>query len=201
MTLSSRMIIVLTCVGLLSGGFLTGVGLVTKGRIAYNKKMEIEEAIAAVVPMTSSSETLHEEKDFTVYGGKDESGNLLGFAVYTSGMGFQDKITLMFGVNASLTKISRMTILEQLETPGLGAKIKDIESFLKYWEGKNSSQLLTLRKPAVSSVEELAASEVNTITGATISSQAVLDMVNLAMEKLRALESEGKLLGKGQDAK
>jgi Na+-translocating ferredoxin:NAD+ oxidoreductase RnfG subunit len=94
-----------------------------------------------------------------------------------------------------------MTILEQLETPGLGAKIKDIESFLKYWEGKNPSQPLTLRKPAVSSEEELAASEVNTITGATISSQAVLDMVNLAMEKLRTLESEGKLLGKGQDVK
>ena len=76
MTLSSRMIIVLTCVGLLSGGFLTGVGLITKDRIAHNKQMEIEEAITAVVPMTSTSEVLHEEKDLTVYGGKDESGNL-----------------------------------------------------------------------------------------------------------------------------
>ena len=201
MTLSSRMIIVLTCVGLLSGGFLTGVGLITKDRIAHNKQMEIEEAITAVVPMTSTSEILHEEKDLTVYGGKDESGNLVGFAVYTSGMGFQDKITLMFGVDASLAKISRMAILEQQETPGLGAKIKDLEAFLKYWEGKNSSQPLTLRKPAAISAEELSATEVNTITGATISSQAVLDMVNLSMEKLRALESAGKLLKKGQDAK
>ncbi len=201
MTLSSRMIIVLTCVGLLSGGFLTGVGLVTKDRIAHNKQMEIEEAITAVVPMTSTSEVLHEEKDLTVYGGKDESGNLVGFAVYTSGMGFQDKITLMFGVDASLAKISRMAILEQQETPGLGAKIKDLEAFLKYWEGKNSSQPLTLRKPAAISAEELSATEVNTITGATISSQAVLDMVNLSMEKLRVLESAGKLLKKGQDAK
>jgi RnfABCDGE-type electron transport complex G subunit len=196
MTLSSRMIIVLTCVGFLSGGFLTGVGLVTKEKIAFNKQKEIEEAIISVVPMTSSSETLYEEEDLTVYGGKNENGDLQGFAVYTSGMGFQDKITLMFGVDASLSKISRMAVLEQQETPGLGAKIKDNETFLKYWEGKDSSQPLTLRKPAVSSIEELAVSEVNTITGATISSQAILDMVNLAMEKLRALSDEGKLLKK-----
>jgi electron transport complex protein RnfG len=195
------MIIVLTCVGLLSGGFLTGVGLVTKDKIAFNKQKEIEEAIISVVPMTASSEILYDDQDLTIYGGKDETGDLQGFAVYTSGMGFQDKITLMFGVNATLSEIYRMAILEQQETPGLGAKIKDFEAFLKFWEGKDSSQPLILRKPAVSTVEELSASEVNTITGATISAQAILDMVNLAMEKMRALEDEGTLIKKEQDVK
>jgi len=41
MSLSSRMVIVLTAVGLLSGGFLASVGMLTKERIAFNKQMEI----------------------------------------------------------------------------------------------------------------------------------------------------------------
>ena len=136
MNLSVRMIAVLTSVGLLSGGFLSTVDLLTKERIALNKQKEIEEAILAVVPGTESSQKLYEEKDLSIYGGKDEDGNLLGFAIHASGVGFQDKITLMFGTNASLTRITNLTILDQKETPGLGAKITDRESFLKYWENK-----------------------------------------------------------------
>lgn len=200
MNLSSRMIIVLTCVGLISGGFLAGVGLLTKERIAFNKQQEIEEAIFLVVPGTTISEKLYEEKDLTIYGGKDASGTLIGFAVYASGTGFQDKITLMFGTDPSLTKISRLTVLEQLETPGLGAKITDQDSFLRYWENKDISRPLTLHKPAAASPEELSSSEINTITGATISSEAVLNSVNLSLERLKNIKKEGKLSSEEHDA-
>lgn len=193
MSLSSRMIFVLTCVGLLSGAFLAGVGILTKERIAINKQKEIEEAIVKVIPGTATSEKLHEEKDLTIYGGKNNSGELIGFAVYASGTGFQDQITMMFGTDIALTKISRLTILEQLETPGLGAKITDETAFLQFWENKNIDVSLTLRKPAVGSPEELMPSEVNTITGATISSEAVLNAVNLSLERLRNIKNEGKL--------
>lgn len=192
MNLSARMIAVLTSVGLLSGGFLSTVGLLTKERIALNKQKEIEEAILAVVPGTESSQKLYEEKDLSIYGGKDEDGNLLGFAIHASGVGFQDKITLMFGTNASLTRITNLTILDQKETPGLGAKITDRESFLKYWENKDCSQPLSLRRPPAISPEDLSSSEVNTITGATISSESVLNTVNLSLERLKRLKTEGK---------
>lgn len=197
MTLSFRMVSVLTCVGILSGGLLTGVGILTKERIALNKQKEIEEAIVTVVPGTISSLKLYEEKDFTIYGGKDSNGTLLGYAVYASGTGFQDKITLMYGINGSLTKINRLTILDQLETPGLGAKITDREAFLRYWENRESTGSLSLRKPAAGSPEELSSSEVNTITGATISSEAVLNTVNLSLAKLRRIKEDGKL-GSGE---
>ncbi|MEA3420941.1 MAG: FMN-binding protein, partial [Acidobacteriota bacterium] len=88
MSLSSRMIIVLTSVGIISGGFLASVGHLTKNRIALNKQMQIEEAILSVVPGTSSSQKLYEEKDFILYAGKDNNGNFLGYAIYTSGTGF-----------------------------------------------------------------------------------------------------------------
>lgn len=193
MNLSTRMVVVLTAIGLLSGGLLTSVGLLTEERIALNKQREIEAAIIQVVPGTRSSEKLYEEKDLSVYGGKNEEGSLIGFGILTSGIGFQDKITFMLGTNTSLTKINRLNIIDQKETPGLGAKITDRKFFLQYWENKDCSISLSLHRPAVSAPEELGPSEINTITGATVSSEAVLDAVNSTLERLRKLKNEGKL--------
>jgi len=196
MSLSTRMILVLTCVGLLSGGFLAGVGLWTKDKIAYNVQQEIEQAIKTVVPGTAVSEKLHEEKDFTLYTGKKEDGTLTGYAVYASGAGFQDTITIMFGADIDLKKLIRLTILKQTETPGLGANIEREDLFLKFWENRDIQSSLTLHKPAASSPNELTPTEINTITGATISSESVLKIVNLSLEKLKekieALQIEGR---------
>ncbi|MCJ7579800.1 MAG: FMN-binding protein [Candidatus Aminicenantes bacterium] len=185
MSLSTRMILVLTCVGLLSGGFLAGVGLWTKDKIAYNVQQEIEQAIKTVVPGTAVSEKLHEERDFTLYAGKKEDGTLAGYAVYASGAGFQDTITIMFGTDIELKKLIRLTILKQTETPGLGANIEREDLFLKFWENRDIQASLILHKPAASSPNELTPTEINTITGATISSESVLNLVNLSLEKLK----------------
>jgi electron transport complex protein RnfG len=200
-SLSSRMVIVLTAVGLLSGGFLAGVGILTKERIALNKKLEIERAIISVVPGSSQSQLFYEERDFTVYGATDEAGNLQGYAVYTSGVGFQDRIVLMVGVTDDLSRIFGLAVLDQKETPGLGAKIANKASFLVFWENKDFTQPLRLRKPPAPTPEGLSASEVNTITGATISSEAVLGIVNAAREKIIKLKEAGQLAVEGQNAK
>jgi RnfABCDGE-type electron transport complex G subunit len=195
------MVVVLTSIGLLSGSFLATVGHLTKERIALNKRREIEEAIIQVVPGTVSSQKLYEERNLSVYGGKDEEGNTIGFAIHASGIGFQDKISLMLGTNTSLERTNRLAILNQKETPGLGAKITDSEFFLTYWENRDCSGPLTLHKPAASSPEELSSTEVNTITGATISSEAVLNIVNSSLEQVREIIKEGKLSSEAQDVK
>jgi len=195
MNLYTKMIVVLTVVGLISGGCLSVVGLLTRERIELNRQKEIEEAIGQVVPGTKSYSAAVEEKDLTVYKAKGEQDNLIGYAVYARGTGFQDVITLMFGTDPELNKINSLTILEQKETPGLGAKITDRQAFLQFWKDREINQGLTLRKPAVESKEELAPSEVNTITGATISSQKVLNIVNLSLEQVKALKNQGKLEG------
>jgi len=193
LNLTTRMILVLTSVGILSGGFLASVGSLTKKPIAMNNLKGVQDAILQVVPDTVESEKLFEEEDFTVYGSKDNGGRIIGYAVYTSGTGFQDVITLMYGTDVSVSKISRMVIIDQAETPGLGAKITEKETFLQFWENRDASEPLTLRKPAVDSPAELSASEVNTITGATISSEKVLETVNLSLEKLKSLKNKGEL--------
>jgi len=193
MNIYTRMVIVLTSIGLISGAFLAGVGILTKDRIALNKQREINEAIVKVVSGAKLSNKVYEDRDLTVFKVTDEKNELAGYAIYAGGVGFQDKIYLMLGVNPEITKIYSLTILDQKETPGLGAKITSEKNFLQFWKNRDCTKSITLHKPAVNSPEQLSPSEVNIITGATISSEAVVNIVNSALEKIRALKKEGKL--------
>lgn len=192
MSLYKRMVIVLTSIGVVSGALLMSVNLLTKDRIAANKQREIEQAVIRVIPGTTASQKIYEEKNFTVYEGKNDQGQDLGLAILTTAGGFQDKILYIFGLNLPLTRISSLYVLEQKETPGLGAKVADEKTFLQFWEDKDSTASLSLRKPAVEK-GKLAPSEVNTVTGATVSSKAVLASVNAALEKIKKLKEEGKI--------
>jgi RnfABCDGE-type electron transport complex G subunit len=187
------MILVLTMVGLISGGFLAGVAALTKEKIALNMQAEIEEAIKVVVDEAEVNQVVHEADDFVVYRELEEDGDLAGFAVQATGVGFQDKITLMFGLDASLEEITGLTIIDQKETPGLGAKIEDWDTFLQFWENRVATDILTLRKPPVDRIDKLLPTEINTITAATISSKKVLEIVNLALKMVRELVKQGKI--------
>jgi electron transport complex protein RnfG len=199
MSLSARMIIVLTLVGLISGGFLAGVAKLTKERIALNIQAEIEEAIKEVVDGAEVNQVLHEEENLVIYRELEDDGDLAGFAVQATGVGFQDRITLMFGLDASLKEITGLTIISQNETPGLGAKIEDWNAFLQFWENRDASGQLTLHKPPARTAGELLPSEINTITAATISSKKVLGIVNLSIERLRELIERGIITTKEKD--
>jgi len=193
MNIYARMIIVLTSIGLISGAFLAGVGTLTKNRIALNKQKEINEAITRVISGAQISNKIYEEKDLIIYRVNGEKNNLLGYAVYAGGVGFQDKIYLMFGVDPEITKIHSLTVLDQKETPGLGAKITSEKNFLQFWKNRDCTEKITLHKPAVNSPDQLSPYEVNIISGATISSEAVVNIVNTALERIRVLKEEGKL--------
>jgi electron transport complex protein RnfG len=75
-----------------------------------------------------------------------------------------------------------MIVLEQLETPGLGAEI-DGEKFVSQFRG-----LAT--RPPISYVKGKAPekdNEVQAITGATISSKAVVDIINKTIKQWMGL--------------
>jgi Na+-translocating ferredoxin:NAD+ oxidoreductase RnfG subunit len=101
----------------------------------------------------------------------------------------------MLGLDETLTKITGLTIIDQKETPGLGAKITEWDAFLQFWEDRDATGPLSLRKPPVRTPTELLATEINSITAATISSRKVLGIVNLSLEKVRELIAKGKITG------
>lgn len=119
------------------------------------------------------------ESAVRIYRGLTDQGRSCGFAVPAEGAGFMDSIKLIYGWDPDLKRISGMEVLESRETPGLGDKIAKDEAFL------NSFTNLATNPQIVAAKERQADNQVDAISGATISSQAVVAIINQSLDGLR----------------
>ncbi|EGV52918.1 FMN-binding protein [endosymbiont of Riftia pachyptila] len=95
------------------------------------------------------------------------------------GPGFQDTIKLLYGYLPEQRKIVGMEILDSRETPGLGDKIFKDKDFVANFDGLAvDPQIKAVKKGSKS-----APYEIDAITGATISSKAVVRIINGAHAK------------------
>jgi electron transport complex protein RnfG len=117
-----------------------------------------------------------------VYLGYDAAGQPVGFAITAAEPGFQDLIRLIFGYEAASGEVLGMEVLENKETPGLGDKIVKDASFVAEFEGARAPLLGV--KPGAGEGDP---GEVDMITGATISSRAVISIINHRLERLDPL--------------
>jgi Na+-translocating ferredoxin:NAD+ oxidoreductase subunit G len=108
-----------------------------------------------------------------VFLGFDENNRPIGFAVLGAEPGFQAVIQLIFGYNPRTKAILGMSVLESQETPGLGDKITSDSAFINGFAGA----LGPIKGVKVGS-ETGDKHEVDMITGATISSTAVIRIIN-----------------------
>ena len=172
-----RMIIVLTVIGLISGGILAIVYNWSLPRIEENQIRETDAAIFKVLPETKSYQKVVKE-DLTYFECFDKRGGRIGTAILCEGTGYQGEIRLMLGINADLSEFTGMAVLEQFETPGLGAKIAE-KKFEEQFRG-----LAT--RPPIEYVKAKAPekpNEIQAITGATISSRAVVNIINKTVKE------------------
>ena len=87
---------------------------------------------------------------------------------------------MMIGINTELDKVEGIKILEQIETPGLGTKIGE-EFFTDQFKDLSASGDIV----AVKGAEPANPNEIQAITGATISSKAVVRIINEALKQLK----------------
>ncbi len=180
-----QMIIVLTVIAAISGIALSEIASWANPKIAINRAKETERAIFRVQPKAKSYKKI-ENINYELYQVFDDNNNSLGYAFTYQGNGFQGTIRIIVGLNDSLTVISRIEILEQVETPGLGTKITE-DAYLKQFENLLTIPEITWVKGAPPSKPN----EIQTITAATISSKAVVDILNDGINKLRQLKQKG----------
>jgi electron transport complex protein RnfG len=114
-----------------------------------------------------------------VFLGFDESGDPVGYAVTGAEPGFQDFIHLIFGYDPASGSLLGMKVLESKETPGLGDKIFKDMDFVNGFQGVETP-IVGVKQGRASG----AANEVDMITGATISSRTVIDIINHRVEDL-----------------
>lgn len=141
---------------------------ITKPKIDAELKREEENALKTIMPDADSfkEKSIEGIKYFEALKGAD----LIGYCIKVTGSGYNGYIRMIVGIDKDGI-IKGINILEQYETPGLGAKIAEIRRgenepwFLRQFVGKSAKTV---------EVEK----DVDAITGATISSKAVTDAVN-----------------------
>ncbi len=105
----------------------------------------------------------------------DNNGNTIGYVFSaTSPSGYGGDIKIAVGVSTITNKITGFTVLSHSETAGLGAKATN-EDFKSQFEGKSADSISYTKTGAADDTE------IDAISGATITSNAVCEAVNSAL--------------------
>ncbi len=179
-----RMIVALTLVGVISGVSLVFVYNYAMPKIKVNISKETEQSIKNIFSAAKNIKPIGGDALFQV---EDENDKVLGYAFIAAGNGYQGIIKLIVGVTTDLKTMKGMEVLESQETPGLGAEIAS-PGFRGQFEN------LTLVHPIeyVKNQKPEKPYQIEAITGATISSRAVVNILNKRIKQVRELLEDRK---------
>ncbi len=171
--------------GLVFGGGLAGVQGALSARIAENKKQETYRVIPELVSGAEAAKTVElllegqDGREARVYKVAASDGTHRGWVLPAYGQGFADRVEVLIGLDAAVSTITGLYVLEQKETPGLGDYITG-ESFRNRFRGKPTDMPVVVVKG-----DPKASNEVRALTGATISSESVATIVNEAVANMK----------------
>ena len=171
-------VLTITCV--ICAFFLAVVFSSAKEKISMNEKKRIKQAIENLAPDSVTVQEL-KLKDQVVYKLFDKNKKLMGYAFIAKGQGYQGTIKILSVIDPTLQKLEGIEIIESVETPGLGAKIQD-DPFRKQFDGLSVLPQIECLKDQVQKNNQIQA-----ITGATISSRAVVNILNKEIKTLEKL--------------
>lgn len=170
----------LCAITFIAAALLGGVNELTEDRIASAREEKRQSAMRALIPEAESFETFDGHDD--IFMGLDADGRAVGFCLNTTSSGYGGDIEMMVGINDEL-KLAGIEILSNSETPGLGANCTKPD-FKEQFAG------LTVPVTVVKGGGANGENEVNAITGATITSRAVVKGVDDACEYLNQVLTE-----------
>lgn len=192
MSASAKIMLVLTLISTLSGGVLATWDGFTKPRIEKLRLAELKAAISDVLPPYKFYHEVMKD-GMTLYIGKGADNQPVGIAFEAIGSGFQGKIAIMVGVQPGFSKLTGIKVLEQVETPGLGTRIVEDPSkkanpfwFSQQFKGVEVDPKIFL----VKNKKPTRPNQIQAITGATISSTAVVRVLNESIEKAKTIYQE-----------
>lgn len=164
---------------------LAGIYNVTKPRIEAQKALELERALTIALPAAPREAIfpVKNQDEVLYYAGykTPEKAALIGYAFLCYGPGYSSVIQTMVGVD-SLGTILGMKVLQQAETPGLGTRVEEIKhGDIEPWFTRQF-----LAKLAGQVAVDKDGGDIQSITGATISSRALARSVATGYGKLLA---------------
>lgn len=172
-----RLGLILCVISLIASGLLAMVNDVTTPIIAAQQAAANDAARKQIIPEADSFEEVQGEygenvvEVYRAVSGSEE----MAYIIKTISKGYGGDIEVISGINMDGT-IAGVVIGSMTETPGLGAKAQD-QPFISQYNGKSIDNEIIVSKSSTGAENEIVA-----ISGATITSQAVTDGINLAVE-------------------
>ncbi len=168
---------------------LAGTNLLTADRIAQAAVQKAEESRMVVLPEAEAFQE-KEGEDGTHYIGLSKEapeGVVVGYVFETESKGYGGTVKVMTGINTE-GNITGVIVLSHSETPGLGANAEK-ETFRDQYQQPVANLTGGIQVVKFQAPNE---GEIQAMTGATITSTAVTNAVNLAIEQYQnAYASEG----------
>jgi electron transport complex protein RnfG len=161
--------IILSLICVIASAALALTNNLTSSRISAQSKAEEEAGLKEVVPGAERFEPATDKGEVIYYRAYDKDNKFIAVAFKALGKGYSSNIETIAGMGLDGV-IGAVKVLSQNETPGLGSRVTE-SSFTGQFGGKNVQGLDT----------------VQAITGATISSRAVIKAVETKALRIKEL--------------
>ncbi len=166
----------------------------TAARIRNNEERFLATAVAEVLPAARTTVPVAQAPDgrlvpadavaeLPVLLGYDDNGALAGAVLAAEGMGYQDNIRVLYAYSFEREAIIGFKVLASKETPGLGDRIEIEPHFLANFDSLDArlspegdglmNAIVTVKQG-----EKSAPWQLDGITGATITSEAIGNILN-----------------------
>lgn len=126
--------------------------------------------------------------------GVDTNGNLVGWAFVCEGSGFADKIKLVVATDAAFGTLAGFGVLSSNETPGFGDKINIKPEDGGFYQPQFSGTPVTKLELTKVGDPEKVDSQIVAISGATVTSEAVVKIFNTFLLPVKKAMQEQNLL-------
>jgi electron transport complex protein RnfG len=166
----------LVVLSIVAAAILGAVYIPTQEQLKIYQEEQRKLALVDVMPLADHFDPVKSGEEILYYRALDADNNLVGYSFFRDQSGSQSVITLAGGIDTNY-RVTGIKIMSHAETPGLGAKI--IEStFTDQFKGVSESDLLLSKNDGA----------INAITGASVSSQAVIDGIQTKINEIKANE-------------
>ena len=169
----------------ISTALLAATNEVTREPIAQAEEQSKQDSMQSVSPKDAAEyvEVTTDDTSAECYKVLDKDGNVIAYTISTSAKGYGGTIKVMTGIDVSGSVIAVNVYDNSDETPGLGAKTSD-DQFSGQFSGNDAQTNFAVTKDADKYPDN---KSVDAVTGATISSRAVVGAVNHALELYREI--------------
>lgn len=167
---------ILALICIIAAGLLAVVNRLTGPKILAAALSEEQAALGEIMPLAGEFFTVKSPNDSAIlyYKAFDKQKKLIGYVFKAGGKGYSSVVETLVGIFVD-GKISAIKVISLNETPGLGMRVKE-DTFTDQFSQQNSLDL----------------SSIQAITGATISSRAVIDSVMKKAQEIKELIKNDK---------